>query len=131
MTPEEKSDPPKLGTPKVERRKHPRLKVNLPIEYRRVEFDAVDQFTGRVLNISEGGLEIHFSESMEVGQQLTLKLFCSTEPEPNTIGGLAEIVWAEFIPGGEWGDYRYGVKFVELSPDEGKKLKDFILSLSE
>ncbi len=131
MIQEGNAEQPQSGSTNVERRKYPRFKVNLPITYCRVDFDAPDEATGRALNISEGGLEIHLSESLEVGQQLTLKLFCSAGPVPNAIETLAEIVWADFNVGGHWGDYRYGVRFVEVSSDNLNKLKDFIQSLSK
>ena len=122
---------PKLGSTNVERRKYPRFKINLPIKYCRVDFDALEELTGQALNISEGGLEIQLSESLEVGQQLTLKLFYSGGSEPNIFEVLAEIVWADFNAGGHWGNWRYGVRFVEVSPDNIDKLKNFIQSLSK
>jgi hypothetical protein len=33
--------------------------------------------------------------------------------------------------GKDWGDYRVGVKFLDISPDDLSKLKDFLRSLSE
>ncbi len=122
---------PKAGSTNVERRKYPRFKVNLPIKYCRVDFDALEELIGRALNISEGGLEIHLSESLEAGQRLTLKLFLSGGSEPNTFESLAEIVWADFNAGGQWGNWRYGVRFVEVSPDNINKLKSFIQGLSK
>jgi len=130
MKQEGSDERPPFDTARVERRKYPRFKVDLPITYCRVDFDALDELTGQVLNVSEGGLEIHLSENLEVGQQLTLKLFYSAGSEPNTIEALAEIVWADFNVEGHWGNCRYGVRFIEVSSDNLKKLKDFILTLS-
>ncbi len=120
----------KSGSTNAERRKYPRFKISLPIKYSRVDYDVLEELKGRALNISEGGLEIHLSESLEVGQQLVLKLLYSVGSAPNMLEVLAEIVWADFNVGGQWGNWRYGVRFVEVSPDNMNKLKNFIQSLS-
>ena len=62
----------RYGSVNFERRKFPRFSVDLPVEY-----EKMGSFVsgGRAPNISEGGLFIYFSERMEVGQHLWLKIF--------------------------------------------------------
>ncbi len=67
---------------------------------------------------------------MEVGQHLSLKLFFSSGFEFNTIETLAEVIWVDVHLGDDWGDYRAGVKFVEISPGDMEKLRIFLKSLS-
>jgi c-di-GMP-binding flagellar brake protein YcgR len=124
----EKETKPRYGTVNLERRKHPRFSVDLPIEYYRI--DSSIGHTGKALNISEGGLLIYFPEQMDVSQYLRLKLFFSLGSELNTIEVLAEVVWMDIHLGESWGDYRCGVRFIDISPEDMTKLKNFLKSLS-
>jgi len=128
MEGEEKETKPRYGTVNLKRRKHPRFSVDLPIEYYRI--DSSVSHTGRGLNISEGGLLIYFREQMDVSQYLRLKLFLSLGSELSTIETLVEVVWLDIHQGKDWGDYRCGVKFIDISPEDMTKLKNFLRSLS-
>lgn len=127
MKKEEKGTNPRYGTVNFEKRRHPRFNVDLPIEYARSDL-VVNQ--GEALNVSEGGLLVYLPEKMEVGQHLSLKLFFSSGFEFNTIETLVQIVWMDIHLGEDWGDYRAGVKFVDISPRDLEKLKFFLKSLS-
>ncbi len=127
MNKEEKRPKPRYGIVNFEKRKHPRFSVNLPIEYTRSDFVISH---GEALNASKGGLLIYLPEKMEVGQHLSLKLFFSSGFEFNTIETLAEVIWVDVHLGDDWGDYRAGVKFVEISPGDMEKLRIFLKSLS-
>ena len=99
-----------------------------------MEYYRIDSSTGtfgRALDISEGGLLIYFPEKMEIGQRLSLKLFLSMGSKLITIEILSEVAWVELRIGEDWGDYRTGVKFVDISPDDMAKVKDFLISLSQ
>jgi c-di-GMP-binding flagellar brake protein YcgR len=124
----EKETKPRYGTLNLERRKHPRFSVDLPIEYSRI--DSPISHTGRGLNISEGGLLIYFPEKTDLSQYLRLKLFFPLGSELNTIEVLAEVAWTDIHLGEKWGDYRCGVKFIDISPEDMTKLKNFLRSLS-
>ncbi len=113
----------------LERRKHPRFSVDLPIEYYRT--DRLAGAFGRVLDISQGGLLIYFYERMEICQYLRLKLSFSSGSELNTIEFLAEVVWADLLVDEDSMDNRTGVKFIDISPDDMIKFKNFLLSLSQ
>ena len=51
--------------------------------------------------------------------------------ELNTIELLSEVAWVEMRIEEDWGDYRTGVKFIDISPDDKTKLKRFLISLSQ
>jgi metallophosphoesterase superfamily enzyme len=68
---------------------------------------------------------------MEIGQHLQLKLFFVSGSELNTIEMLTEVVWRDIHLGKNWGDYRSGVKFVDISTADLNRLKDFLVSLSK
>ncbi len=124
----EKEPKPRYGTVNFERRKYPRFNIDLPIEYYRI--DSSIGHTGKALNISEGGLLLRFPEQMDIGQYIKLKLFLSSGSELNTIEVLAEVVWMDIhLDKGE-GDYRCGIKFIDISPEDMTKLRNFLGSLS-
>ena len=127
MKKEEEKVKSRYGTVNFEKRKHPRFDVNLPIEYVRSDLVAS---RGEALNASEGGLLLYLPEKMEIGQHLSLKLFFSSGSELKTIETLVKVVWMDFHLGENRGDYRAGVKFVEISPEDMEKLRSFLRSLS-
>jgi c-di-GMP-binding flagellar brake protein YcgR len=125
---EEKETKLRYGTVNFERRKYPRFNVDLPIEYSRIESSI--GHTGKALNVSEGGLLIYFPEEMDIGQYIRLKLFLSLGSELNTIEVLAEVVWMDIHLNKGEGDYRCGVNFIDVSPEDMTKLKSFLKNLS-
>jgi c-di-GMP-binding flagellar brake protein YcgR len=118
-----------IGIVNLERRKYPRFTVNLPIEYLRL--DSSTRYTGRVLNASEGGLLLYLPEQMEMGQDLKIKLFFTSGVALNTVELLAQVVWTDIHLGKGWGDYRTGVKFIDISSENLNQLKNFLRSLSQ
>ncbi len=129
MEKEEKETKPRTGIVNLERRRYPRFNIDLPIEYYRI--DSSIGHTGRGLSISEGGLLIYFPEQMEVSQYLRLKLFLPLGSKLNIIEVLTEVVWKDIHLGEGWGDYRCGVKFIDIPPEEMTKLKKFLGNLSQ
>ena len=123
----EKETKRRYGTVNFEKRKHPRFSVDLPIEYSRTDFSVQH---GRVINASEGGLLVYLPEQMEIGQHLKLKLFFTSGSKLSTIEVLAEVAWTEIHSGETWGVYRCGVRFIDISPEDVTKLKNFLRSLS-
>jgi c-di-GMP-binding flagellar brake protein YcgR len=127
MGTEEKETKPRYRTVNFERRKYPRFNVDLPIEYYRID-SSISQ-TGRALNASEGGLLFYLTEQVEIGQHLKVKLFFTSGSEANSIEMLAEVAWIDIDLGEVWGDYRCGVRFTDISPEDMTKLKKFLRSL--
>ena len=124
---EEKEVKPRYGTVNFEKRKHPRFDVNLPIEY---VCSGLVANRGEALNASEGGLLLYLPEKMEIGQHLSLKIFFSSGSELKTIEALVQVVWMDIHLGEDRGDYRAGVKFVDISSLNLEKLRNFLRSLS-
>ena len=112
----------------VEKRKYPRFGVDSAIEYFPIDSPALSR--GRTLNISGGGLMIYLSEQMEISQCLLLRLFSSLGSELNRIESLAEVVWVDMHMEEKEGDYRSGMAFVDISPEDMAKLKNLLISLS-
>jgi c-di-GMP-binding flagellar brake protein YcgR len=124
---EEKGTKSRYGTVNFEKRKHPRFSVDLPVEYSRADLSADH---GRAMNASEGGLLLYLPEPMEMGSHLKLKLFFTMGSELNAVETLVEVVWVDVHLDKDWGDYRTGVRFTEISTEDLGKLKGFLKSLS-
>jgi c-di-GMP-binding flagellar brake protein YcgR len=129
METEEKGRRPRVGIVNLEKRKHPRFSVDLPIEY--YQTNSSIRQAGRLMNASGGGLLVYFPEQMEIGQHLKMKLFFSFGSGLNFVEILTEVVWEDIRLGKDWGDYRYGVRVIDISKDDLSKLKNFLRSLSE
>jgi len=123
---EEKGIKSHYGTVNFEKRKHPRFSVDLPVEYSRVDVSE----GGRAKNASEGGLLLYLPERIGRGNHLRLKLFFTMGSELTAIETLVEVAWMDIHVGKTWGDYRTGVRFVEISTEDMGKLKTFLKSLS-
>ncbi len=116
---------PQIEVIDFESRRHPRFDIHLPIEY----YQTKSSIT-HIGNISEGGLLIYFPEEIDARQYLKLKLFFSLNSELDTIKMLAEVVWKDSHLSKAREYYPYGVKFVDISPEDGAKLRNFLRSLS-
>lgn len=123
----EKESTSRYRTGNFEKRRHPRCNVDLPIEYRRrhlvVKYD-------RVVNASESGLLTCLSEQVAVGQHLRIRLFFPFSSGLNVIEMVTQVVWMESHPEKDRGDYRTGVRFVEVPPNDLRNLKNYLGSLS-
>jgi len=129
METEEKETRSHSETVNSEKRRHPRVNLDLTIEYYRT--NSRFSHSGRLMNASEGGLSVYFPEPMEIGERLKLKLFRTLGPAVNTIGPLGEVVWVDPHLDETWLDYQSGVRFIDISPEDLKRLKHFFNSLSQ
>ena len=123
----EEETKPRSRTLNFEKRRYPRFSVDVPVEYTRKDL-VVKQ--GRVINASEGGLLVCFPEQMEIGQHLRLKLFFTSGSELNMMEVVDQVVRMDVPMGKDWGDYRTGVKFLDISLENQCTLKMFLSSLS-
>ncbi len=123
----EKESTSRYRTGDFEKRKHPRCNVDLLVEYRRR--DLVVKYD-RVVNASESGLLTYLSEQVEVGQHLRMRLLFPFSFGLNIIEMVTQVVWMESHPEKYGGDYRTGVRFVEVSPNDLRHLKNYLGSLS-
>jgi c-di-GMP-binding flagellar brake protein YcgR len=126
---EEKETKPRFGIVNFERRRHPRFNIDLPVEY--YLFPSKSRGSGQATNVSEGGLLVYLTEKVEIGQHLQLKLFFPSGSELKTIEMVVEVVWIDIHLGKDWGDFRSGLRFIDISPDNLNRLKTFLRTLSE
>ena len=108
----------------VERRKHPRIRVELPLDYSLA--DREETYGGIVANASEGGLLVYLSETTELGALLKIEILFVKGSELNTIRGIAKVVWSDLAAKKAWGEYRYGLEFQSFQEGDLKKLKTLL-----
>jgi len=117
------------GIANFERRKHPRISVDLPVEYSRVESAGFPR-NGRAANASQGGLLVYFPELVTVGDSFRLRIYFSI-PTIQKIEMVAEIAWVDIPMGEKPAEYRAGLKFLEISPGDQEKLTQFLKMISD
>ncbi len=125
MEPAGECSKPEIRVINCEDRRYPRINIYLPVEYYGIK--SCITHTG---NISEGGLLIYFPEETEVGQYVRLKLFFSLGSEFNTIKVFAKVIWMDNHLNEDRENYAYGVKIVDISPEDVSKWRNFLSSLS-
>lgn len=121
----EKGSKPGIEFIDFEKRRCPRFHIILPVEYRQTKSSFAHSW-----NISEEGSLVYFPEEMDVSEYLRLKLFFTIGPELNKIEVLAEVVWMDNHLSKNQKYYPYGVKFLDISPEDATKLRNFLRSLS-
>jgi c-di-GMP-binding flagellar brake protein YcgR len=118
---------PHFGTVNFERRRQPRISTDLPAVYWHIENPT--NHPGRLLNASEGGLLLYLPEKMEVGQDLKVRLFIGPILELEPLDAFVQVVWND-LQFGENGPYRIGVEFVNISPEDMDRLRNFLNTLT-
>ena len=114
--------PSKKGVVAIERRKHPRFNLELPLDYFRIENK--ENYGGIVANASEVGILIYLPEKMEMGTLLSTEIFYAKGLELDSIRAVAKVVWADLPARKTWGEHRYGVQFQSIDKKNLSKLKN-------
>lgn len=109
-----------------ERRKSPRLPVDLPVEYRIK--DLPHAHGGLVVNVSEGGLLIHSAKDMPLGLKLNIAVMFLTDYEFAHFEVTAEIVWKELHLYNHSEGYQYGLRIIQILEEDHWKLKQLLNS---
>ena len=109
----------------MERRKHLRFSLDLPVEY--WEGDNSRSHSSRTGDVSEGGILLYLPQEMEIGKNLGLRLFINSGVDLISIEALVEVVWKD-LPSGNKGERRIGVKFVDISEKDMAILNNFLNS---
>lgn len=119
----------KKSVPTIERRKHPRLKMELPLDYSRV--DDKENLGGIVANASEGGMHVHIPRRLNIKDILKIEIFFARKLELNAIKAFAKIVWAYWARKGARKGHRYGLQFQSIDEGDLHKLKILLKDLKK
>jgi len=119
----------KLGVLAVDRRKHPRFSVELPLDYCRVE--GKEAYGGIVANASEGGVLVYLPEKMEMGAVLKIEIFYVKGLELDTIKAIAKVVWSDLAVKASWGEYRYGLQFQYIEEKDYHRLINLLKEIGK
>jgi hypothetical protein len=107
-----------------EKRKHPRVNMDLPLEYR--VLDAPHLHGAMVVNVSESGLLVHSVKNLPIGTKLNIAVLFPKGLEFSNFEVVAEIVWKDIY----WEDnrekYQFGLKFVLISEEDQQKLRQLL-----
>jgi c-di-GMP-binding flagellar brake protein YcgR len=112
----------------VERRKHPRLSMELPLDYR---IEREDRYGGITANASVGGVLVYLPEAIVVGTLLKVEILFAKGSELNSIKANAKVVWSDMAPKEIWGEYRYGLEFESFQEGDFQKLKRLLKEVGE
>jgi c-di-GMP-binding flagellar brake protein YcgR len=110
----------KMGVLAVERRKHPRFSVELPLSYSRV--NNKELFGGIVANASGGGVLVYLPERMEIGAVLKIEIFYLNGLELDAVKTIAKVVWSDLANRGSPGEHRYGLEFQYIDEKDYNRL---------
>jgi len=107
-----------------EKRKHPRVIMNLPLEYR--VSDTSKRQAGMVINASESGFLIHSIKDMPVGTRINIAVLFLKGFELTNFEVFAEVVWKDIQWEGNRERYQVGLKFVNIQEEDHRKLKELL-----
>ena len=121
-----------MGKPfsRKERRKYPRIFIDLPLEYR--DMDGSCLRGAIVVNASEGGFLIESPRDIPVGTELSMTVLYPKGFELANFKVTAKIVWKELCwkedleKDRSWKGYQYGLELVRILDEDRWKL-NFLL----
>lgn len=111
-------------TPYLERRRYPRMSLDLPLEYR--VMNAPYAHGGLVVNASEVGLLINSIKNIPIGSKLNIAVLFPKGFELTNFEVLAEILWKDLYWEEDWEGYRYGLIFIKILEGDRRKLKQLL-----
>ena len=119
----------KKGVLAIERRKHPRFFVELPLDYSRKGNKG--DFGGIIQNASEEGVLVYLPEKLDLGELLKIEIYFAKGLELNTIQGIARVVWTDLAARESWREHRYGLQFHSIQKGTLQRLKGLLKEVGE
>jgi hypothetical protein len=108
----------------LERRRYPRMSLDLPFEYR--VMNAPYAHGGLVVNASEVGLLINSIKNIPIGSKLNIAVLFPKGFELTNFEVFAEIIWKDLYWEENWEGYRYGLRFIKILEEDRGKLKQIL-----
>jgi hypothetical protein len=117
-----------LKEPFKDRRRYPRVYMDLPLEYR-MKYTPLAR-GGIVIDASETGFLIYSTEPIPVGTKLKVAVLYPKEYELAFFEVFAEIIWKKVVAKQEEG-YQYGLKFIQILEEDYLKLRELLSGRSK
>jgi len=111
-----------------ERRRFPRISVDLPLEYQ--SQDRSKPHGALVLNLSEAGLQLFSLQDLPVGAVLNITVLFPKGFRLANFKVSAEIVWKSVLYDVDFNGYRYGLRFIKLLREDQWELQRLLHSYS-
>lgn len=103
-----------------DKRRHPRLYLDLPIEYRFTDLPSAHG--GIVVNGSETGFLIYSLKDIPIGTKLNITVLFPKGFQLANFEVSAEIIWKDFFSEEDWEGYKYGLHFTQINEEDRQKL---------
>ena len=115
--------------PFVERRRHPRYPVRLPIDLWQTP-DVVQ--AGVVTDMSEVGLGFRSTHEIQISADLGIRVYLSREEFGfDSIEGTGRVIWRTAHQEEGWKGYRYGMYILKMASYSLDRLMKYIQMLEE
>ena len=114
----------KKGSLAIEKRKHPRYIVELPLDYSHA--DQKETYGGIVANASEGGVLVYLPERLPMGALLSIEILYVNGLQLETIRAVAKVVWADLATMDSFGEHRYGLQFQSIDEANFQRLTSLL-----
>jgi c-di-GMP-binding flagellar brake protein YcgR len=111
----------------VERRKFPRLRLNVNVQYEILKVSALRTEETGSKNISAGGISLVVPKKVNIGDLLRLKLSLPGEVSFIVIKG--KVIWVEefsVTPASIYKAYDCGIEFVDVSAEDQKSISRYL-----
>ena len=105
----------------IEKRKHPRFRVEFPVDCSRI--DGTENYGGMVGNVSEEGVLVHLPERLDRGDLLRIEIFFLEDWELSTIKAIAKVIWYDPAAKVDWAEHQHGLQFRSIYREDLSKLK--------
>ncbi len=106
----------------IQRRKHRRYGIELPLDYSLLNGRAVYN-AGFAADASEGGLLVYLLEKIEIGAMLRIEIFYVKDLSLETLVATARTVWADSASKTGLQKYKYGLQFQSIDEENLNKLR--------
>ena len=109
----------------MERKKHPRHPITLPLEYWETDGSS---YGGLVSNVSEAGLLIYSVRDIPVNKELCVRVFFSDGYRFDGLCVTTKVRWKKLHHETDWKIYEYGLEFTRVAEGDRRKLQKLIMS---
>lgn len=106
-----------------EKRKHERVSISIPVQYKRLNDPENAVKTGSLTwNLSEGGVGLKTKEFISKACRVVMELSLDTLQKPVRV--ISKVAWIKKVPSSD--DFTIGSQFLEISRSDRETLEKYI-----